>query len=136
MAGQGLGKQLVQTAAGLMVRRDIRAIEAVGSYSDGPSCMLPTGFLERVGFSVVRQHPVTPRLRMDLQSSRRWLPDLGAAWNRLTGLVSAPPAPGAGLVRPARGGRAVPVTDPARPTSRIGHPSRPQTSSWCSASSR
>ncbi len=91
--GRGLGRQLIQAAAGLMVRRDIRAIDAVGSYREGPSCISPVGFLQRVGFSVVRQHPVTPRLRMDLQSTARWLPDLGAAWNRLTGLMPQP-APG------------------------------------------
>lgn len=91
--GHGLGRQLVQAAAGLMIRRDIRAIDAVGSYRAGPSCISPVGFLERVGFAVVRQHPVTPRLRMDLQSTARWLPDLGAAWSRLTGLMPQP-APG------------------------------------------
>jgi GNAT superfamily N-acetyltransferase len=91
--GHGLGRQLVQSAAGLMVRRDIRAIEAVGSYREGPSCIAPAAFLQRVGFSVIRQHPVTPRLRMDLQATARWLPDLGAAWNRLTGLMPQP-APG------------------------------------------
>lgn len=90
--GRGLGRQLVQFAAGLMVRRDIRAIEAIGSYHS-PSCIPPVGFLERVGFTVVRQHPVTPRLRMDLQTTARWLPDLGAAWSRLTGLMPQP-APG------------------------------------------
>jgi GNAT superfamily N-acetyltransferase len=88
--GRGLGRQLVQSAAGLMVRRDIRAIEAIGSYRDGPSCIPPVGFLQRVGFAVVRQHPVTPRLRMDLQATARWLPDLGAAWTRLTGLMPQP----------------------------------------------
>ena len=91
--GRGIGRQLVQAAAGLMVRRDIRAIEAIGSYREGPSCIAPAGFLQRVGFSVIRQHPVTPRLRMDLQATARWLPDLGAAWNRLTGLMPQP-APG------------------------------------------
>jgi GNAT superfamily N-acetyltransferase len=90
--GKGIGRQMMQTAAGLVVRRDIRALEAVGTYTDGPSCMLPTGWLEAVGFAVVRPHPSTPRLRMDLQSSLRW-PDLGAAWNRVVGLVSAPAAP-------------------------------------------
>lgn len=85
--GHGWGRQLVQEAAALMVRRDIRAIEAVGSHREGPSCIAPAGFLQRVGFTVVRQHPVTPRLRMDLSSTARWLPDLGAAWSRLTGLM-------------------------------------------------
>lgn len=57
--------------------------------------MLPTGWLEAVGFVVVRDHPATPRLRMDLQSTVRWRPDLAAAWSRLTGLVSqtVPPEP-------------------------------------------
>ncbi len=88
----GLGRQLVQSAAGLMVRRDIRAIEAIGSYHS-PSCIPPVGFLARVGFIVVRHHPVTPRLRMDLPTTVRWLPDLGAALSRLTGLMPQP-APG------------------------------------------
>jgi hypothetical protein len=30
---------------------------------------------------------------MDLQATQRWRPDLGAAWNRLTGLVAQPAAP-------------------------------------------
>lgn len=90
--GRGLGRQLIQAAAGQMVRRDIRAIDAVGSYREGPSCISPVAFLQRVGFAVVRQHPVTPRLRMDLQATARWLPDLGAAWNRLTGLMPQPTA--------------------------------------------
>jgi GNAT superfamily N-acetyltransferase len=90
--GKGIGRQLMSSAAGLVVRRDIRALEAVGTYTDGPSCMLPTGWLESVGFVVVRPHPVTPRLRMDLQSSLRWA-DLGAAWHRLAGLVRSPATP-------------------------------------------
>ena len=89
---KGIGRQLVQSAAGLVVRRDIRALEAVGTYNDGPSCMLPAAWLEAVGFSVVRPHPITPRLRMDLQNTLRW-PDFGAAWHRLAGLVSQPAAP-------------------------------------------
>lgn len=87
---RGIGRQLVTTAAGLVARRDIRALEAVGSRREGPSCMMPVGWLEAVGFGVVREHPVTPLLRMDLHATQRW-PGLGAAWNRLTGLV-APPA--------------------------------------------
>lgn len=91
--GHGVGRHLVQTAAALLARRDIRALEAVGTYHDGPSCMLPAAWLQGVGFAVVRPHPTTPRLRMDLQTTLRWKPDLGAAWSRLTGLVTQPAMP-------------------------------------------
>ncbi len=91
--GRGIGRQLVASAASLLARRDIRALEAIGTNREGPSCMMATSFLESVGFVVVRAHPVTPRLRMDLQATQRWMPDLGAAWNRLTELVSQPAPP-------------------------------------------
>jgi len=90
--GKGIGRQLVSTAAGLVARRDIRALEAVGTRRDGPSCMMPVDWLETVGFGVVREHPVTPRLRMDLHATQRWT-GFGAAWNRLTGLVVPPSTP-------------------------------------------
>lgn len=93
LRGKGIGRSLVQTAAGLLVRRDIRALEAVGTYREGPSCMVPAGWLESVGFTLVRPHPVTPRFRMNLQTTVRWRPDLGAAWQRLTGLVTQPNPP-------------------------------------------
>src|SRR5919107_1720983 len=93
LRGKGIGRSLVQTAAGLLVRRDIRALEAVGTYRDGPSCMVPAGWLESVGFALVRPHPVTPRFRMSLQTTARWRPDLGAAGPRLPGLVAHPTPP-------------------------------------------
>jgi GNAT superfamily N-acetyltransferase len=93
LRGKGIGRQLVQSAASMLSRRDIRAIEAVGTYRTGPSCMLPASWLEAVGFTTVRPHPITPRLRMDLQATQRWRPDLGAAWHRLTGLVAQPNPP-------------------------------------------
>jgi hypothetical protein len=102
LRGKGIGKQLVQSAAGLVARRDIRALEAVGTYHDGPSCMLPVGWLEAVGFEVVSPHPITPRLRMDLQSAVRW-PGLGAAWHRLTDLVRQPQSPEPATYTHARG---------------------------------
>lgn len=100
--GKGIGRQMVQSAAALAARRDIRALEAVGTYHQEPSCMLPAGWLEAVGFVVVRPHAVTPRLRMDLQATLRWKPDFGAAWNRLTGLVAqpAPPEPASSVQTP------------------------------------
>lgn len=90
--GKGVGRQLVQTAAGLLTRRDLRVVEAVGTHQQGPSCMMPVPWLEAVGFTVVRAHPVAPGLQMDLQNTVRWRPDLGAAWHRLTDLVT-PTAP-------------------------------------------
>jgi len=108
---KGIGKQLVQSAAGLVARRDIRALEAVGTYRDGPSCMIPASWLQSVGFAVVRPHPLTPRLRMDLQTTVRWKPDLGAAWQRLTGLVpqGVPPEP-AGFEPTRRDALSTPLT--------------------------
>jgi GNAT superfamily N-acetyltransferase len=108
--GHGVGRHLVQSAAALLARRDIRALEAVGTYHDGPSCMLPAGWLETVGFVVVRPHPVTPRLRMDLQATQRWRPDLGAAWNRLTGLVAQPAAPEPATYARRDGSKPLPTT--------------------------
>jgi GNAT superfamily N-acetyltransferase len=95
--GKGIGRQLVQSAAALVARRDIRALEAVGTYREGPSCMVSAPWLQSVGFTVVRDHPITPRLRMDLQTTVRWRPDLTAAWQRLSGLVPqrVPPEPAA-----------------------------------------
>lgn len=100
--GKGIGRQLVQSAAGLVARRDIRALEAVGTFREGPSCMVPAAWLMSVGFAVVRPHPVTPRLRMDLQSTVRWKPDLGAAWQRLTALVPQPSSPEPAAFEPIR----------------------------------
>ncbi|HYP44007.1 MAG TPA: GNAT family N-acetyltransferase [Propionibacteriaceae bacterium] len=91
--GKGVGKQLVQSAASLVARRDIRALEAIGSYCEGPSCMLPASWLVSVGFAVVRPHPLTPRLRMDLETTARWRPGFGAAWQRLAALVPQPSSP-------------------------------------------
>ncbi|MGI3784191.1 MAG: GNAT family N-acetyltransferase [Janthinobacterium lividum] len=112
--GKGIGRQLVSTAAGLVARRDIRALEAVGTRRDGPSCMMPVGWLEAVGFGVVREHPVSPRLRMDLHATQRWT-GLGAAWNRLTGLVAPPVAP-----QPASyASRQADPVDPVPPRARV-----------------
>ena len=59
----------------------------MGTYHDGPSCMLPVAWLETVGFVVVRPHPVTPRLRMDLKGAVRWREEVESALERLLGVV-------------------------------------------------
>jgi GNAT superfamily N-acetyltransferase len=91
--GNGVGRQMMQTAAGMVARRGVRAIEAVGANRSGALLLPPTAWLESVGFVVVRPHPLTPRLRMDLQATVRWRADLSAAWSRLTGLVPQPAPP-------------------------------------------
>ncbi len=89
--GQGVGRHLIQSTAALLVRRDVSLLEADGGY--GASALLPVAFLEKVGFRVVRPHPVRPRLRMELHTTLRWKPSLSAAWSRLSGLVGQPTAP-------------------------------------------
>lgn len=97
--GHGTGRHLVQSAAALAAKRDLRALEAIGTYRNAPSCMLAVSWLESVGFTLDRAHPVSPRMRMDLQTTVRWRSDLGAAWHRLTGLVSQPAPPEPARVR-------------------------------------
>jgi GNAT superfamily N-acetyltransferase len=40
----GIGRHLVQSAAALVARRDIRALEAVGTHQDGPACCRSAGW--------------------------------------------------------------------------------------------
>lgn len=116
LRGHGLGRQLVQNAAGEAARRGAIALEAVGhpgSARSGSAAAerpdrIPQAFLEAVGFRVVQPHPLEPRLRMDVSTTARWRPDLAAAWERLTGLVVKPiPAQPAGFQH--SGGQAVRV---------------------------
>jgi hypothetical protein len=47
------------------------------------SCLVPAEFLRAVGFTTVRPHPVTPRLRLDLKSTVSWREDVEAALDRI-----------------------------------------------------
>ncbi len=91
--GQGIGRQLIQGAAALAVRCRVPALETIGSYGQATCGALPVSWLESVGFTIARNHPLTPRLRMDLATTLRWAPDFGAAWQKLTDLVSRPVPP-------------------------------------------
>ncbi len=86
--GAGLGRQLVQSAAAELTRRNLCALEAIAH----PRRM-PVEWLLAVGFRTVQPHPLAPRLRMDLTTTVRWRPDLAAAWHRIAGLVPAPLPP-------------------------------------------
>ena len=93
LVGQGLGKVLVHGIARDLSRRKVPALEAFGAASGAPACVLPVGFLEAVGFVVVRPHPRWPRLRLDLQAAVGWRAEVEAAWGRLLGAVRPDPAP-------------------------------------------
>jgi GNAT superfamily N-acetyltransferase len=89
-AGHGLARMLVQGMAADLVRRGVRAVEAVawvpGPSSTEPECLIPADFLLAVGFTTVRAHPRTPRLRLDLRSTAVWREDVvEAALDRLLG---------------------------------------------------
>ena len=88
-SGAGLARMLVQGMAADLVRRGVRAIEAVASAGDEASpttCLVPADFLLSVGFTTVRPHPRTPRLRLDLRSTAMWREDVvEAALERLLG---------------------------------------------------
>jgi GNAT superfamily N-acetyltransferase len=99
-AGQGLGRMLAQAVAREVVKRGIRAIEAFGRTTDGPSeaaghavdyrCLLPAEYLLAVGFKTVRAHPRTPRLRLDVRTTATWKEDVESALDRLLASMQAP----------------------------------------------
>jgi len=83
--GGGLARVLIQAVAKDLVRRGVRAIEAYGS--PGVACVISTALLESVGFMMVRDHALTPRLRLDLRSAVSWREDMEGALGRLVGVV-------------------------------------------------
>jgi GNAT superfamily N-acetyltransferase len=85
-AGRGVARMLVQGMAADLVRRGVRAVEAVASVDGAEPCLVPADFLLAVGFTTVRPHPRTPRLRLDLRSTAAWREDVvEAALERLLG---------------------------------------------------
>lgn len=107
--GHGIAKDLVRSAAAQLAKRQIGIIEVIGSfagpgvpYADGSAdssmVFLPVSFWQAQGFRVVRPHPITPTLRLDIEGTVRWRPDFAAAWQRFAELVSQP---GTGPAQPA-----------------------------------
>ena len=86
-ADRGLARMLVQGMAADLARRGVRAVEAIASAGPGPTdCLVPADFLLAVGFTTVRPHPRTPRLRLDLRTTAVWREDVvEAALERLLG---------------------------------------------------
>jgi GNAT superfamily N-acetyltransferase len=110
--GGGIGRMLVQGLARDLVPRGFAAVEAFGDTrgaapdQEARDCVLPADFLGAVGFKTQRAHSTTPRMRMELRSTRAWMSDVEQALERLVGAVrpllkpqqgrsvrSGPPAP-------------------------------------------
>ena len=94
--GAGLGKMLIQGMARDAARRGFKAIEAFGvtnpggTFHRGEPCLLPAYFLEAVGFTTVRPHSSTPRLRLDIKTTLAWKTEVESAIDRLFGVRHAP----------------------------------------------
>ena len=63
---RGLGTELVRTVARDLVDRGYRAIETVADRSWEGTWVLPQPFLSSCRFTVVREHPRHPVMRLDL----------------------------------------------------------------------
>lgn len=86
-------RQLVEGAAARLLRRRVVALEAT-AHRWSSSCTTPSvGVLTARGFVVVREHPLHPLMRMDLDRTVPGEPVLQAAWRRLSELVRSPPPP-------------------------------------------
>ena len=70
-AGRGLRKVLVQAAVKEALRHRARSIEVIAARPQAVGkhpCVLECTFVENLGFRVARDHPVYPRLRLDLRT--------------------------------------------------------------------
>lgn len=67
--GSGLGSTMVRAVARDLLERGVRAVEAVGDREGGPGWVLPTTFLARNRFSVVRDDARYPLMRLDLETA-------------------------------------------------------------------
>ena len=82
MLVQGMAKDLVK-------RGGVRAVESFGdSKGRAGQCVIPTDFLLAVGFSTHRDHPVHPRMRMDLRSTLSLRTELEKGLERLLAPVA------------------------------------------------
>ncbi len=102
--GVGLGRVLVLAVAREALRRPrLRAVEAMAARTPLSPCLVPLDFWLACGFLVVRDHPTTPRVRLDPRGLASWRSEVeGAveqAWERLRGAVRPAPPPRPALRR-------------------------------------
>lgn len=115
--GVGLGRALVQAVAREALRRPrVRAVEAVAgrdaAIPAAAQCVVPLDFWLACGFTIVREHPLNPRVRLDARGLAAWRTEVEEAvelaWDRLRGAVRPDPVPGPALSGP------VPRSGPTR----------------------
>jgi GNAT superfamily N-acetyltransferase len=94
-AGGGLGRVLMQVMVkDLLNRGGVRAVECFGSTApERDGCLLPVGFLQRVGFKTHRAHARQPRMRLEMKSVLTWREEMESALGRLLGAVRPARAP-------------------------------------------
>ncbi len=111
--GVGLGRALVHAVAREALRRPrVRAVEALAARGHPVaglgSCLAPLDFWLACGFTVVREHPTSPRVRLDARSLAGWRTGVEdaveQAWERVRGAVRPEPTPGPALSRQSRDG--------------------------------
>jgi hypothetical protein len=88
-------RMLVQHMARDLVLRQVVAIEAFADGSRSAArgaqgCAHPVGLLTQLGFTVHRDHPRTPRMRMDLRTALTWRDEVENAIERVMGAVRPP----------------------------------------------
>ena len=95
--GGGIARMLVQGVAKDLTQRGVRALEAFGDAAveergatGERECLVPAAFYEAVGFTVVREHPRYPRLRLELRTALSWREDVEAALERILASVRVP----------------------------------------------
>lgn len=91
----GVGRLLVHAAVREAVDRGSKAVEAYGDrrYRE-QDCVLPSQWLLHLGFTVAREHPRYPLLRLDVRRTMRWAESLEHALDEvLERLPRRAPAP-------------------------------------------
>lgn len=81
---EGLARRLVQSAIKEAIARGLPAVEAYGDRRHRESdCVLPSTFLLHEGFTVHREHPRYPLLRLDVRRTARWTESIEARWDEV-----------------------------------------------------
>lgn len=106
---RGVGRRLVQAAVKEAIRLDLGAVEVYGDRRfREQDCVLPSMWLLHEGFSIHREHPRYPLLRLETRRTVRWADALEHAWDEVTDRVPRLVPKPAPARQPAPGGAPVP----------------------------